>query len=38
VPLLLGIDRLSARAPTAPVRRPVLVYAASALIAGLGGY
>ena len=38
VPLLLGIDRLSARAPTAPARRPALVYAVSALIAGLGGY
>ena len=38
VPLLLGIDRLSARAPAAPARRPALVYAVSALIAGLGGY
>jgi hydrogenase/urease accessory protein HupE len=38
VPLLLGIDRLSARAPAAPVRRPALVYAVSTLIAGLGGY
>ena len=38
VPLLFGIDRLSARAPAAPVRRPALVYAVSALIAGLGGY
>jgi len=38
VPLLLVIDRLTARAATAPARRPVLVYAVSALIAGLGGY
>ena len=38
VPLLLGIDRLSARAPAAPARRPALVYTISALIAGLGGY
>jgi hydrogenase/urease accessory protein HupE len=38
VPLLLGIDRLSSRAPAVPVRRPALVYAVSALIAGLGGY
>ncbi len=38
VPLLLVIDRLTARAPTAPARRPALVYAVSALIAGLGGY
>ena len=38
VPLLLGIDRLSARAPAVPVRQPALVYAVSALIAGLGGY
>jgi len=38
VPLLLGIDRLSARAPAAPARRPALVYAASAPIAGLGAY
>ncbi len=38
VPLLLGIDRLSARAPAAPARRPALVNTISALIAGLGGY
>jgi hydrogenase/urease accessory protein HupE len=38
VPLLLGIDRLSARAPAAPVRRPALVYGVSAGIVGLGGY
>ncbi len=38
VPLLLVIDRLAARAPAAPVRRPALVYAVSALIAGLGAY
>ncbi len=38
VPLLLGIDRLSARPPATPERQPVLVYAVSALIAGLGGY
>ncbi|MFQ5567397.1 MAG: HupE/UreJ family protein [Paracoccaceae bacterium] len=38
VPLLLAIDRLTARAPAAPARRPALVYAVSALIAGLGGY
>ena len=38
VPLLLVIDRLTTRAPAAPARRPALVYAVSALIAGLGGY
>ncbi len=38
VPLLLGIDRLSARAPATPARSPNLVHAVSALIAGLGGY
>ncbi len=38
VPLLLVIDRLTARAPAAPARRPALVYAVSATIAGLGGY
>ncbi len=38
VPLLLGIDRLSVRAPAAPARRPALVYGVSAVIAGLGGY
>ncbi len=38
VPLLLVVDRLTARAPAAPARRPALVHVASALIAGLGGY
>ncbi len=38
VPLLLGIDRLSARSPAAPARRPALVYGVSAVISGLGGY
>jgi hydrogenase/urease accessory protein HupE len=38
VPLLLGIDRLTTRPPAAPARQPALVYAVSALIAGLGGY
>ncbi len=38
VPLLLAIDRLSARATAAPERRPALVHAVSAAIAALGGY
>ncbi len=38
VPLLLAVDRLTARAPAAPARRPALVHAVSATIAGLGGY
>ena len=38
VPLLLAIDRLTARAPSAPARRPALVYAVSAPIAALGAY
>jgi hypothetical protein len=38
VPLLLGIDRLTTRPPATPARQPPLVYAVSALIAGLGGY
>ena len=38
VPLLLAIDRLSARAPAPPARSPTLVRVVSALIAGLGGY
>ena len=38
VPLLLGIDRLGARVPAMPARRPTLVYGVSAVIAGLGGY
>jgi hypothetical protein len=38
VPLLLGIDRLGARPPAPAARRPTLVHAVSALIAGLGGY
>jgi hypothetical protein len=37
VPLLLGIDRLGARVPAMPARRPDLVYSLSAVIAGLGG-
>ena len=38
VALLLFVDRLAARGPVAPARQPALVYACSALIAGLGGY
>ncbi len=38
VPLLLSVDRLSARDGAPPARSPVLVRAVSALIAGLGGY
>jgi hydrogenase/urease accessory protein HupE len=38
VPLLLAIDRLSARAPTIPTRQPALVYTVSTLTAGLGVY
>ncbi len=38
VPLLLVIDRVAARGPAPPARRPALVYGLSALIAGLGGY
>ncbi len=38
VPLLLAVDRLSARGPATPARSPNLVHTASALIAALGGY
>ena len=38
VALLLFIDRIATRQPSAPARKPALVYACSTLIAGLGGY
>lgn len=38
VPLLLAVDRLTAREPAVPARRPALVYAVSFPIAGLGSY